>query len=83
MQAAADGVVSVRSWAPSPLQNDLQRSFLKGYEGEMVGCSKARGKGVRAVRGKTDESCLHVRMDWKSHVLNPRLLRLCKKFKQS
>lgn len=45
----------------------------------MVGFSKARGKGVRTVRRKADESCLHVRADWKSRGLNRRLLRFCKK----
>lgn len=44
----------------------------------MVGLSKAKGKGVRIVGRKADESCLHVRMDWKSHVLNCRLLTLQK-----
>lgn len=71
-------MVSRKSWTALSLQNYLCRSFLKGYEEEMVGLSKAKGNGVRIVRRKADESCLHVRMDWKRHVLNCRLLTLQK-----
>lgn len=73
MQTAEGGVVSVRSWAPLSSQ-----SFLQGDEEETAGLRKARGKGVRIVRRKADESCLLVRMDSKTRGLNHRLLTLQK-----
>ena len=83
MQAAEDGMGSVRSLATSSLQNCLCRSFLKGYGEEVAGLGKARGKIRRIVRRKADESCLHVRMDSESHVLNCHLLILERKIRQS
>lgn len=65
MQGAEDGVVSMRSWAMLSLRNCLCRSVLKGYEEKMVGLSKARGKGVRIGRRRTDKICLPMRMEWK------------------